>query len=164
VEAYLERLAELNPQRLVELQSKIVGKPTEASDSHFRSVVKPMLIGNFGLLKNMSLPKGSPLLFRAGAIASLVLLVLLLLVPCAVLFFAVNPGSVSRHVRFSDVPVIYWALWATVSLWAGLDSPRLLRLLGKPVDPLSPQAVWGVLLGMLNVGASLLVVVLRWPR
>jgi hypothetical protein len=45
-----------------------------------------MLIGNFGLLKNMSHPKGSPLLFRAGAIASLVLLVLLLLVPCAVLF------------------------------------------------------------------------------
>jgi hypothetical protein len=51
-----------------------------------------------------------------------------------------------------------------VSLWAGLDSPRLLRLLGKPVDPLSTQAVWGVLLGLLNVGASLLVVVLHWPR
>jgi len=32
------------------------------------------------------------------------------------------------------------------------------------VDPLSPQAVWGVLLGMLNVGVSLLVVVLHWPR
>ena len=66
--------------------------------------------------------------------------------------------------RFSDVPVIYWALWAMVSLWAGLDSPRLLRLLGKPVDPLSTQALWGVLLGLLNVGASLLVVVSHWPR
>ena len=120
-----------------------------------------MLIDNFGLSKNMVFLKGTLLLPRAGAIASLVLLILLVLVPCAVLFFAVNPDSVFRHLRFSDLPVIWWAVWAMVSLWAGLDSSRLLRLLGKPVDPLGPQVVWGMLLGILNVRASLLVVMLH---
>src|ERR1700693_5470288 len=123
-----------------------------------------MLMDNFGSPKNMALPKGTVLLPRAGAIASLVLLILLVLVPCAVLFFTINPEAVSRHLRFSDLPVIWWAVWALVSLWAGLDSSRLLRLLGKPVDPLGPQAVWGMLLGILNVGASLLVVMLHTSR
>jgi hypothetical protein len=81
-----------------------------------------------------------------------------------VLFFTINPESVSRQLRFSDLPVIWWAVWAMVSLWAGLDSSRLLRLLGKSVDPLGPQAVWTMLLGILNVGASLLVVMLHTSR
>ena len=140
-----------------------VGQPTDGSDSQFRARQKPMLMDNIGLSKNMALPKGT-VLPRAGAIASLVLLILLVLVPCAVLFFTVNPDSVSRHLRFSDLPVIWWAVWAMVSLWAGLDSSRWLRLLGKPVDPLGPQAVWGILLGILNVGASLLVVMLHTSR
>jgi hypothetical protein len=119
-----------------------------------------MLMDNFGLVKNMALPKGAVLFPRAGAIASLVLLILLVLVPCAVLFFTINPESVSRQLRFSDLPVIWWAVWAMVSLWAGLDSSRLF----KSVDPLGPQAVWTMLLGILNVGASLLVVMLHTSR
>ena len=50
-----------------------------------------MLRDNFGLPKNMALPKGTVLLPRAGAIASLILLILLVLVPCAVLFFTSIP-------------------------------------------------------------------------
>ena len=34
----------------------------------------------------------------------------------------------------------------------GLDSSRLWRVLGRPVDPLGSQALWGVFLGVLNVG------------
>jgi hypothetical protein len=51
-----------------------------------------------------------------------------------------------------------------VSLWAALDSSRLWRVLGRPLDPLGTQVLFGMLLGALNMGASLLVVRSRTPR
>jgi hypothetical protein len=36
--------------------------------------------------------------------------------------------------------------------------------LGRPVDPLGSYGFWGIFLGAVNVGASLLVVVLRTTR
>jgi hypothetical protein len=113
---------------------------------------------------NMLFAKQTPLLFRAAAAVSGAVAVLLILVPCAVLFFAVNPDPVAQHLRPFRLPVMYWAVWALVSLWAGLDSSRLWRALGRPVDPLGRQALWGMLLGVLNVGASLLVVMSRTSR
>jgi hypothetical protein len=113
---------------------------------------------------SMTLTKSSLLLPRAAATASLVVLVLLVLVPCAVLFLAISPESASQHLRLSRVPVIYWAAWALVSLWAALDSSKLWRTLGRPVDPLGSYGVWGMLLGALNIGASLLVVLSRTSR
>jgi hypothetical protein len=110
------------------------------------------------------LSKGSRLLYRTAATASLFLLVMLVIVPCAVLFFfAVNPLSISSspHLRLFHIAPIYWAVWALVSVWAALDSSKLLRTLGMPVDPLGSYGVWGLLLGALNVGASMLVVTLR---
>lgn len=86
---------------------------------------------------------------------------LLVLVPCAVLFFAVTPRSAAQHMRLFQLPVICWAAWALFSLWAALDSSKLWRSLGRRVDPLGNYGVWGVLLGVLNIGASLLVVVTR---
>jgi hypothetical protein len=56
------------------------------------------------------------------------------------------------------------AAWGLVSLWAALDSSRLWRVLGRPLDPLGTQALFGMLLGALNMGASLLVVRSRTPR
>ena len=91
------------------------------------------------------------------AVASLVLLGLLVLVPGAVLFLAVSPESASPHRFLFHFPVICWAVWAMVSLWAALDSPKVLRTLGWSVDPLGSYAFWGMLLGVLNIGASLLV-------
>jgi hypothetical protein len=41
---------------------------------------------------------------------------------------------------------------------------RLWRVLGRPVDPLGTQALWGALLGALNIGASMLVVMSRASR
>ena len=112
----------------------------------------------------MASSKATPLLPRAAATASLIVLALLIVVPCLVLFSAVNPDSRSEPSRLFELPVTYWALWALFSLWAGLDSSRLLRALGKRVDPMGSHALWGLLLGALNVGASLLVVMLRTPR
>lgn len=106
----------------------------------------------------MFFPKDTSLLLRAAVTAILVVATLLFLVPCVVLFFAVSPESVSPHLRLFQLPVTCWAAWALVSLWAALDSSRLWRILGRPVDPLGTQALWGVLLGALNIGASLLVV------
>lgn len=95
------------------------------------------------------------------ATASLGVIALLVLVPCAALFFAISPGSASQYLWFSKVPVTWWASWAVFSLWATLDSSRLLRAIGKPVDPLGTQALWSMLLGVLNIGTSLLVIVLQ---
>jgi hypothetical protein len=80
-----------------------------------------------------------------------VLLVLLLLVPCVVLFFAVSPQS-AAHLRLFELPVIFWAIWALISLWAALNASTWLRTLGEPVDPLGPHALWDPLLGALNIG------------
>ncbi len=112
----------------------------------------------------MLFTKDTPLLVRAAATAILAIAALLVLVPCVVLFFAVNPESADQHLHVFRLPVTCWAVWAMVSLWAALDSSRLWRVLGRPVDPLGTQAVWGMLLGGLNVGAALLVVMLRISR
>jgi hypothetical protein len=109
----------------------------------------------------MLLNKDTPLLWRTAATASLALAALLVLVPCVVLFFAVSPESASQHLRLFQLPVTCWAAWALVSLWVALDSSRLWRVLGRPVDPLGNHGVWGMLLGVLNIGASLLVVASR---
>lgn len=112
----------------------------------------------------MLFTKESPVLIRAMATVGVVVVLLLILVPCAVLFFAVNPDPAAQHVRLFRLPVACWAVWALVSLWAGLDSSRLWRVLGRPVDPLGTHAVGGMLLGALNIGASVLVVMLRTSR
>jgi hypothetical protein len=113
---------------------------------------------------HMLFPKDTPLLVRAAATAILAVALLLVLVPCVVLFFAVSPESVSQPLRLVQLPVACWAVWALVALWAGLDSSRLWRVLGRPVDPLGAQALWGIFLGALNIGASLLVVMSRSPH
>lgn len=121
-----------------------------------------MLVASFTLARfNMLFPRGASLWLRATATVFLAVALLLVLVPCGVLFFAVSPESISRHLQPSHLPVACWAVWALVSLWAALDSSRLWRVLGRPVDPLGPHALWGVLLGALNIGASLLVVMSR---
>lgn len=112
----------------------------------------------------MLFPKNTTLMVRAGTTAILAVAALLVLVPCVVLFFTVSPEAASSPSRLLQLPVTCWAAWALVSLWAALDSSRLWRLLGRPVDPLGTQALWGVLLGALNVGASLLVVMSRTSR
>ena len=101
---------------------------------------------------------------RTAAIASLVLLVVLVLVPCAVLFSAIGSGSGPQHLRLFQIPVACWAVWALISLWAALDSSKLLHTLGITADPLGSCGFWGVLLGVLNVGASFLVALLRSSR
>src|SRR5450432_1120252 len=120
-----------------------------------------MLVLSFTWLTHMLFPKDTPLSLRAAATAILVVAMLLVLVPCLVLFFAVSSESASQHLRLFQLPVTCWAAWALVSLWAALDSSRLWRVLGIPVDPLGTHAVWGMLLGALHIGASLLVVSLR---
>jgi hypothetical protein len=82
--------------------------------------------------------KDTSFLLRAAATANLAAAALLVLVPCAA--------------------------WGLVSLWAALDSSRLWRVLGRSLDPLGTQALFGMLLGALNMGASLLVVMSRTPR
>jgi hypothetical protein len=109
----------------------------------------------------MLFPKDTTLLVRAEATAILAVVTLLVLVPCVVLFFTVSPNAASPHLRLLQLPVTGWAAWALVSLWAALDSSRLWRVMGRSVDPLGTQALWGALLGALNVGASLLVVMSR---
>ena len=112
----------------------------------------------------MLFPKDTPLLLRAATTAILAVGTLLVLVPCVCLFFAVSSESSSPHLLLLRLPLAFWAAWALVSLWVALDSSRLWRVLGQPVDPLGMQALWGALLGALNIGASMLVVMARASR
>lgn len=124
-----------------------------------------MLIASWSRVhRKMLFAKGSPLVLRAAVTAILVVATLLLVVPCAVLFFAVSPESASQHLRWFQLPVAGWAAWCLVSLWVALDSSRLWRIMGRPVDPLGAHALWGMLLGALNIGASLLAVASRTSR
>jgi hypothetical protein len=110
----------------------------------------------------MALTKASSLLPWAAATASLLVMALLVLVPCAVLVCVLGPGP--QHLWLLELPLACWAVWSLVSLWAALDSSKLWRMLGRPVDPLGSYGFWGMFLGMVNVGTSLLVVVLRTSR
>jgi hypothetical protein len=103
------------------------------------------------------LARGSPFFSRAAAVGSIFLFAMLVSVPCVVLFLTVNPLPDSPHLKLLQLPAVYWAVWALVSLWVALDSAKLFNTLGLPVDPLGSYGIWGLLLGALNVGASLLV-------
>ena len=130
-----------------------------------RNARKSMLVISFQPVEpSMLFAKDTPLLLRAAATASLAVAALLVLVPCVVLFFAVSPESSVHHLSLFQLPVTCWAAWALVSLWAALDSSRLWRgwLAGRV--SWGRQGVWAMLLGALNIGASLLVVVSRASR
>lgn len=149
------------PDRMVN-----VGQPTDSLIPRFLRRLKLFSVQHrcVPVQNKMALLKGNPLLPHAAATASLLLLALLVLVPCAVLFSAVTPGSGPQAQRLLALPAICWAIWAIIALWAALDSSKLWRTLGRRVDPLGSYGVWGILLGVLNVGASLLAVVLHTSR
>jgi len=128
------------------------------------NVRKSILIADQTARSNMLFPKDTPLLLRDATTAILAVATLLVLVPCVCLFFAVSSGSTTPHLLLLHLPLAFWAAWALVSLWVALDSSRLWRVLGRPVDPLGTQALWGALLGALNIGASMLVVMSRASR
>lgn len=124
-----------------------------------------MLIANRSPVhRKMLFAKDSPLLLRAAVTAIPVVATLLVVVPCAVLFFALSPESAPQYLRGFQLPVAGWAAWSLVSLWVALDSSRLWRIMGRPVDPLGVQVLWGMLLGALNIGAALLAVASRTSR
>jgi hypothetical protein len=107
----------------------------------------------------MAFTKGAPFWPRIAATASLVLLGLPGLVPCRILCSAVSPGSDPQRLRRFELGVTCWVAWAPVSLWAPLDSSKWLRTLGMAVDPLGSYGFSGIRLGVLNIGASFLVLV-----
>ncbi len=104
------------------------------------------------------LARDSPFISRAAAAGSVLLFAMLLSVPCVVLFLTINPLADSPHSKLLQLPAIYGGVWALVSLWVGLDSAKLFNSLGLPVNSLGSHVIWGLLLGALNVAASLLVV------
>ncbi len=151
-----------------EIESNAPGRFRRFTDDNGRVstciVRKSILIAGQTARSKMLFPKDTPLLLRAATTAILAVATLLVLVPCVCLFFAVSSESTSPHLLLLHLPLAFWAAWALVSLWVALDSSRLWRVLGRPVDPLGTQALWGALLGALNIGASMLVVMSRASR
>ena len=153
-----------------EIESNAPGRFRRFTDDNGRDstciVRKSILIAGQTARSKMLFPKDTPLLLRAATSAILAVATLLVLVPCVCLFFAVSSESTSPHLLLLHLPLAFWAAWALVSLWVALDSSRLWRVLGRPVDPLGTQAqaLWGALLGALNIGASMLVVMSRASR
>ncbi len=52
---------------------------------------------------------------------------MLVSVPCVVLFLTVNPLPDSPHLKLLQIPAVYGAVWALVSLWVALDSAKLFQ-------------------------------------
>ena len=73
------------------------------------------------------LARGSPFFSRAAAVGSIFLFAMLVSVPCVVLFLTVNPLPDSPHLKLLQIPAVYGAVWALVSLWVALDSAKLFQ-------------------------------------
>ena len=112
----------------------------------------------------MAFSKGAPFLPRTAATASLVPDAQLGVVWSMLLFSAVSPGSDSERLRLFELGVTGWLVWALEWLGPALDSSKLLCPPGRPVAPLGSPGFSGTLLGVLKLGASLLVVLLQTSR
>ncbi len=88
------------PDRMVN-----VGQPTDSLIPRFLRRLKLFSVQHrcVPVQNKMAFLKGNPLLPHAAATASLLLLALLVLVPCAVLFSAVTPGSAPQEQRPRDL-------------------------------------------------------------
>ena len=93
-----------------------------AQKADFKNIGNAGLGGEGGPASEM-LGQGRTLLSRAAATASMFLIVMLVLVPCAALFFALNPLSISSspHLRLFQLPAIYGAVWALISAVGGIE-------------------------------------------
>jgi hypothetical protein len=75
---------------------------------------------------------------------------LLCLLPCIVLIISIDSGESLLRTHLLRVPVVFWAAWGVLSIWAALDMPRISKLFGRSTDPLGPQAMALCILALIN--------------
>ena len=70
------------------------------------------------------------------------LVALLCLLPCTLLFISIDSGDSLLRAHLLRIPVVFWAGWAVLSIWAALDMPRISRIFGRSRDDqLGPEAM-----------------------
>ncbi len=93
--------------------------------------------------------------------AILLLLGLLCLFPCAVLFVSIDSGESVLRAHLLRIPVVFWAGWGVLSIWAALDLPKIARMLGRSTDPLGAEAMGLCALALLNCASALAFLFMR---
>jgi len=93
------------------------------------------------------------LLNRPVAFAFLV--ALLCLLPCTLLFISIDSGDSLLRSHLLRIPVVFWAGWAVLSIWAALDMPRISKIFGRSTDPLGPEAMGLCVLALINCASVL---------
>ncbi len=86
---------------------------------------------------------------------------LLCLLPCTVLLISIDSNESFLRTHLLRIPVVFWALWAVLSIWAALDMPRISKLFGRSTDPLGPQAMALCILALMNCISVLAFLFLR---
>src|SRR5947208_13955069 len=77
------------------------------------------------------------LLNRPVAFAFLV--ALLCLLPCTLLFISIDSGDSLLRSHLLRIPVVLWAGWAVLSIWAALDMPMISKIFGLSTDRFGPE-------------------------
>ena len=83
------------------------------------------------------------------------LVALLCLLPCTLLFISIDSGDSLLRSHLLRIPVVFWAGWAVLSIWAALDMPRISKIFGRSTDPLGPEAMGLCVLALSNCASVL---------
>src|SRR5438132_3518339 len=88
-------------------------------------------------------------------VAFALLVALLCLLPCTLVFISIDSGDSLLRSHLLRIPVVFWAGWAVLSIWAALDMPRISKIFGRSTDPLGPEAMGLCVLALINCASVL---------
>jgi hypothetical protein len=71
-----------------------------------------------------------------------VVLGLLCLLPCPALLISIDSNESFLRTHLLRIPVVFWALWAMLSVWAALDMPRISKLFWPQHPSPGPAGDW----------------------
>jgi hypothetical protein len=111
--------------------------------------------GNGGVAEGLSVPKASILRHTVFAVA----LLLLIATPSFLFIAAVSTDS-TLHGVLSHITVLGFPLWATFAVWVTLDASALFGFVGPRPDPFGSRALGLSALGVANIAAMFLFLIL----
>jgi hypothetical protein len=115
-----------------------------------------------GTNKLKSFSKRSIAICRANLTRALfgLILVALLAMALTLILVALSRRAGAHHEN-RGILQIGVAMWALLNVWVTLDGARIYTLTGKAVDPLGPETLGVSGLGLVNIFAALLFIVLK---
>ncbi len=112
--------------------------------------------------KLKSFSKRSIAICRANLTRGLfgLIVVVLLAMPLTLILLALSPRAGARSENRSVIQIGV-AMWAVLNVWVTLDGAWIYSLTGNAFDPFGPEALGVSGLGLVNIFAALLFIVLK---